>query len=333
MNKIEALKMICTGVEALIAIEEGSAPIVSAPAPSENKDDVPAPAVEKEEVPAVETVPTEEVASYAPMSEETLKGMGYADLKALAKNVGVSAKGTKSQLLKVLIEYFKNMDEETPVEAPPQEEVPQEEVPQEETPADEAGEEVADGEDTRAVVLRMIEENEMSDDDIREVLKDAGLSDKGKHEALIDKLVSAIDDGIIQLEDEEDDEPAPVEEEAEEEESDEPAITPERAKGIKKLMEEVDEQFKDGSLTASDIREFLDQFGDVTIPKKASADKLLELYKENVSMLVDDEGNVCEEGAYFINNVPYCCGRPLNVADDNTATCSVCGETYEFEEE
>ena len=323
MNKIEALKMICTGVEALIAIEEGSAPAVSAPAP----------AVEKEEVPAVETVPTEEVAGYVPMSEETLKGMGYADLKSLAKNVGVSAKGTKSQLLKVLIEYFKNMDEETPVEAPPQEEVPQEEVPQEETPADEAGEEVADGEDTRAVVLRMIEENEMSDDDIREVLRDAGLSDKGKHEALIDKLVSAIDDGIIQLEDEEDDEPAPAEEAEEEEESDEPAITPERAKGIEKLMKEVDEQFKDGSLTASDIREFLDQFGDVTIPKKASADKLLELYKENVSMLVDDEGNVCEEGAYFINNVPYCCGRPLNVADDNTATCSVCGETYEFEEE
>lgn len=326
MNKIEALKMICTGVEALIAIEEGSAPTASAPAPS-NKDDVPA--VEKEEAPAVETVPTEEVASYAPMSEETLKGMGYADLKALAKNVGVSAKGTKSQLLKVLIEYFKNMDEETPAEVPVQEE-----APQEETPADEAGEEATEGEDTRAVVLRMIEENEMSDDDIREVLKDAGLSDKGKHEALIDKLVSAIDDGIIQLEDEEDDEPAPAEVEAEEEEeSDEPAITPERAKGIEKLMEEVDEQFKDGSLTASDIREFLDQFGDVTIPKKASADKLLELYKENVSMLVDDEGNVCEEGAYFINNVPYCCGRPLNVADDNTATCSVCGETYEFEEE
>lgn len=327
MNKIEALKMICTGVEALIAIEEGSAPTASAPAPSENKADVPA--VEKEEAPAVETVPTEEVASYAPMSEETLKGMGYADLKALAKNVGVSAKGTKSQLLKVLIEYFKNMDEETPAEAPAQEE-----APQEETPADEAGEEATEGEDTRAVVLRMIEENEMSDDDIREVLKDAGLSDKGKHEALIDKLVSAIDDGIIQLEDEEDDEPAPAEVEAEEEEeSDEPAITPERAKGIEKLMEEVDEQFKDGSLTASDIREFLDQFGDITVPKKASADKLLELYKENVSMLVDDEGNVCEEGAYFINGIPYCCGRPLNVADDNTATCSVCGETYEFEEE
>lgn len=326
MNKIEALKMICTGVEALIAIEEGSAPTASAPAPS-NKDDVPA--VGKEEAPAVETVPTEEVASYVPMSEETLKGMGYADLKALAKNVGVSAKGTKSQLLKVLIEYFKNMDEETPSEVPAQGE-----APQEETPADEAGEEATEGEDTRAVVLRMIEENEMSDDDIREVLKDAGLSDKGKHEALIDKLVSAIDDGIIQLEDEEDDEPAPAEVEAgEEEESDEPAITPERAKGIEKLMEEVDEQFKDGSLTASDIREFLDQFGDVTIPKKVSADKLLELYKENVSMLVDDEGNVCEEGAYFINNVPYCCGRPLNVADDNTATCSVCGETYEFEEE
>ena len=322
MNKIEALKMICTGVEALIAIEEGSAPIVSAPAPSEKKADVPA--VEKEEVPAVETVPTEEVASYVPMSEETLKGMGYADLKALAKSVGVSAKGTKSQLLKVLIEYFKNMDEETPAEAPAQEEAP----------AEVETDEAIEGEDTRAVVLRMIEENEMSDDDIREVLKDAGLSDKGKHEALIDKLVSAIDDGIIQLEDEEDDEPAPAEVEAEEEEeSNEPAITPERAKGIEKLMEEVDEQFKDGSLTASDIREFLDQFGDVTIPKKASADKLLELYKENVSMLVDDEGNVCEEGAYFINNVPYCCGRPLNVADDNTATCSVCGETYEFEEE
>ena len=323
MNKIEALKMICTGVEALIAIEEGSAPIMSAPAPSENKADVPA--VEKEEAPAVETVPTEEVASYVPMSEETLKGMGYADLKALAKNVGVSAKGTKSQLLKVLIEYFKNMDEETPAEAPAQEEAP----------AEVETDEAIEGEDTRAIVLHMIEENEMSDDDIREVLKDAGLSDKGKHEALIDKLVSAIDDGIIQLEDEEDDEPAPaeVEAEAEEEESNEPAITPERAKGIEKLMEEVDEQFKDGSLTAGDIREFLDQFGDVTIPKKVSADKLLELYKENVSMLVDDEGNVCEEGAYFINNVPYCCGRPLNVADDNTATCSVCGETYEFEEE
>ena len=169
MNKIEALKMICTGVEALIAIEEGSAPTVSAPAPAKNKDDAPAPAVEKEEVPAVETVPTEEVASYVPMSEETLKGMGYADLKALAKNVGVSAKGTKSQLLKVLIEYFKNMDEETPAEVPADEEVP----PQEEVPAEVETDEATEGEDTRAVVLRMIEENEMSDDDIRDLIREA----------------------------------------------------------------------------------------------------------------------------------------------------------------
>ena len=50
-------------------------------------------------------------------------------------------------------------------------------------------------------------------------------------------------------------------------------------------------------------------------------------------MLIDDEGNTVEEGAYMLNGVPFCCGHALEISEDETSgKCSICGEEYEFEE-
>ena len=50
-------------------------------------------------------------------------------------------------------------------------------------------------------------------------------------------------------------------------------------------------------------------------------------------LYIDDDGEMPEEeGAYLVNDVPYCCGRPLKLVD-NTYVCEFCGGEYDAEDE
>ena len=95
-------------------------------------------------------------------------------------------------------------------------------------------------------------------------------------------------------------------------------------------------QFKKGEIERDDLVEFLCDFydEDKKTYKKKSDKEILDAYIEASSNLIDDDGEIVEEGAYTVNGVPYCCGRPLSYdEDEGKYVCEHCGGEYEADEE
>jgi hypothetical protein len=355
MNKLDALKAIAEGINYFIEIEvENASPVSEEPKQEEKpKKSKVASIAEKRAKKEVEE--EEEVAE-----EVDVDSMDYRQLKAYASEIGMKAKGTKGQLLKAVKDFLANGDEEVAEEEEEEEEKPakkpvrgvasikakkaEEEVESEE---DEEPED-DDSEDENTTIKEVestIKEQELTDDDLRDILKDLGLSTKGGHEVLVSKLADAVDAGELSLDDDEVEEEADEEEtESEEEdvaddevaaaeESDEEAeITAERKQAIDDFTAETTEAFENEELSIEDMRDFIKDFGE-KISKKASGEEVLVKYLECASKLIDDEGNTVEEGAYMHNGVPFCCGHALEISEDGTSgKCNICGEEYEFEE-
>ncbi len=157
----------------------------------------------KEEFKEEDTVETAEY------SMEELKAMTQAELKALAKELGVSVRGSKSAILGRILEKLdvtEIEEEETPVEEVKEEELATEEV----EPIDS--------------IQEALEELEL--EDLADLCEQAELSTKGKKQALIARLMTAHNAGEIDLTDffEEEDITEEVEEEIEEDTVDEMKI-------------------------------------------------------------------------------------------------------------
>lgn len=152
----------------------------------------------KEEVKEDDTVESE-------YSMEELKAMTQAELKALAKELGVSVRGSKSAILGRILEKLDvaEVEEEEPVT--------------EEPTTEEADEEVKNDD----AVQEALEELEL--EDLADLCEQAELSTKGKKQALIARLMTAHNAGEIDLTDffEEEDITDEVDEEIEEEAVDE----------------------------------------------------------------------------------------------------------------
>ena len=329
MNKLDALKAIAEGINALIDLEIGNAIPVSEDSKQEEK-----PKKSKVTSLAEKRAEKEIEEKEEAVEEVDIDSMDYRQLKAYASEIGVKAKGTKGQLLKAVKDFLANGGEEADEEATEEVEVESEEED------DDSEEENT----TIKEVERAIEEQELTDDDLRDILKDLGLSTKGGHEVLMSKLADAVDAGELSLDDDEVEDEA--EDEAEEEdvtddenaeedaeESDEETeITAERKQAIDDFTAETTEAFENEEISVEDMRDFIKDFGE-KISKKASDEEVLAKYIECASMLIDDEGNTVEEGAYMLNGVPFCCGHALEISEDETSgKCSICGEEYEFEE-
>lgn len=151
----------------------------------------------KEEVKEDDAVETE-------YSMEELKAMTQVELKALAKELGVSVRGSKSAILGRILEKIDvaEVEEEEPVEEA--EEPATEEVENDDDPIQEA-----------------LEELEL--EDLADLCEQAELSTKGKKQALIARLMTAHNAGEIDLTDffEEEDITDEVDEEIEEDAVDE----------------------------------------------------------------------------------------------------------------
>ena len=326
MNKLDALKAIAEGINALIEIEvENAIPVSEEPKQEEEKP-------KKSKVTSLAEKRAEKKVEEKEESAEEVDvdSMDYRQLKAYASEIGVEAKGTKGQLLKAVKDFLANGSEEAT------EEVEEDDSEEENT--------------TIKEVERAIEEQELTDDDLRDILKDLGLSTKGGHEVLVSKLADAVDAGELSLDDDEvEDEADEAEEsESEEENTDEDAeedaeesddeddeeseITAERKQAIDDFTAETTEAFGNEEISVEDMRDFIKDFGE-KISKKASDEEVLAKYIECASMLIDDDGNTVEEGAYMLNGVPFCCGHALEISEDETSgKCLICGEEYEFEE-
>lgn len=209
-----------------------------------------------------------------------LDGMSYADIKKLAKECEVSAKGSKD----AIIERILAVDVE--VEAPTVDEIVEEEVDTQEEAVEDTEEEsedeaetvVEEEEDIQSMVER--ETAEMSLEEIAEVLADVGKSTKGKRQSLIARLVEAVEEGLISFDDEEDTE---EEESVEEVESDEEEEVEETDS---EEDEEIEEEEEEESLE-SELEEIYAEMDrdEAKSLVKALGDKVLK--KDTVESLLD----------------------------------------------
>lgn len=272
------------------------------------------------------------VASDKTYTREQLDGMTYNNIKKLAKDLGISAVGNREEITNRILG-------DAPVEEEKTEEAPVE------VPVDEK-----DNDPVYAKVVATVAD--MSNEEIADVLADIGVSAKGKREALIDKVVQAVKDGLLELDDEEseDEEEAPEqttptekvaeqstdddEEEDNTNDVDNPNMTEARKKAILAQDDEIRKQFKSKDVTRAGLVEFLQTFYDTEDSMDdMTDDDLLDTYIDAVCRLVDDDGNLVEEGAYLLNGEPACCGRPLTYSEDTKMfICEHCGEEYEAEE-
>lgn len=298
---------------------------------------------------------SEEVMNEPVESEETVKGsltredldsMTYNNLKKLAKDMGVSATGNRETITARLL------NEEV--------EVPKKEVEVEEA----TKEEVAESEDpVKAQVLEAVED--LTNEELADLLSDVGVSPKGKRETLIDKIVKAVSEGLISLDDEDEDEEdtsedidedADLEEDdevdADEEDSDEddeeddeddgvndlsnPDMTEERREAIKAKDKELRKLFKSKKLKVAKMVDFLQDFyeTDEDLEEDMDAEDILDTYIDAVCRLIDDDGDLVEEGAYMVNDLVFCCGREAQyLEDEGIYACEHCGNEYEADEE
>lgn len=287
------------------------------------------------EAPSVE--PEEEVTVEEPETEDVdLGSMKLKELREYAEELGLNSKGKRAEVEDRIREFLDNQDseededlgEEPEEEESEEPEIEENEDSEEDEDSEEAEDEVED--ETYAKVMQYV--NEASDDELRETLEELGLSSKGKREALVEKIYQAVKDGLFEFEeDEEHSEDVEPEEEADEETSEDLGMTEERAKAIEAMEEQVQEEFEEGKITRKEMVAYLKQVG-IAVTKKVEDEAVVEMYTEKLALLIDDEGEFHDEGGdpYNINEVPYCCGAPLEEIEGGYR-CNVCGTEYEAE--
>ena len=254
------------------------------------------------------------------IDEVDLGSMKLKELREYAEELGLNSKGKRAEVEERIQEFLDNQ-EEPEDDSEDLEETEDSEETEEEAEDDEVEDE------TYAKVMEYV--NEASDEELRETLEELGLSSKGKREALIEKIYQAVKDGLFEFE-EEDEEPS-EEVESEEETEEDFGMTEARLKALEAMEIQVQEEFEEGKITRKEMVAYLKQVG-IAVTKKVEDEAVVEMYTEKLALLVDDEGEFHDEGGdpYTINEVPYCCGAPLEEIEGGYK-CNVCGTEYEAE--
>lgn len=256
-------------------------------------------------------------------SEVDLGSMKLKELREYAEELGLNSKGKRAEVEERIQEFLDNQEDSE------DEEVEDSEEDEEDEESEEAEDDEVEDE-TYAKVMQYV--NEASDDELRETLEELGLSSKGKREALVEKIYQAVKDGLFEFEEEDEEPSEDVEPEEETEETSEDlGMTEERAKAIEAMEEQVQEEFEEGKITRKEMVAYLKQVG-IAVTKKVEDEAVVEMYTEKLALLIDDEGEFHDEGGdpYNINEVPYCCGAPLEEIEGGYR-CNVCGTEYEAE--
>lgn len=278
--------------------------------------------IEELEVSAPATTPTAKAS--APATKATASGtldkaqldaMKYNDLKSFAKKAGVDPTGTREAITERLLDVV--------VEAPAEE------------PSEEPAEQ---GVDIQAQVEAAVAE--MSVEEIGDLLKDVGITPTGKRQALIAKLVKAVEEGKIAFGDD-DETPAeePAEEPTEEVEVEdyfpEGEMTEARETTCNELDKELRAEYKKKGISDKEVAEtceafYLDHEGyDSTLPKNEK----LDMYIAATQRMIDDEGEQPEfKEPYEMNGQNACCGHYLKELENGNLYCEVCAQEFEMGE-
>lgn len=298
----------------------------------------------------------------------SLESLSIAELRKMAKELGLDTKGKKVDII-ARIEALnepveENVEEvvEEVIETPEVEEVEDDDVEDEvliedeDDAEEEYEEEEADEDDEEPSELELLkaELEDYSLEELKEVLESVELSTKGKKQALISRIIQAVEDGIIAYGDDEeeieveddldelvtdedeieveevtDEEESDDEEDYEDEEEEEELTVREQAQA--EIEERILEDYENGDLTDKQITKFLNEYSNgtfKTVNKKRSLNKYIEIMTE----LVDEDGDVVELGEpYYVgDDVAFCCGAELKEVDGDFY-CEICGNEYEGE--
>ena len=348
---IDAMKGIRDNLSILIEEMEGNSPKtakVTAEATETKTEEVKTetPKTSRKEREASEKLPNPN----DELTQEQLDGLSYNNLKRLAKEMGIPAVGSRDELTQKILSFdgevpapeaeVESETAEEPVEEKTTRKSPRKIQKSEPEPVEE-DEDDEDDEEEDPIVAQVNEAVEdMTDEEIMDILADVGVKAKGKRQALISAVIKAVRDGKIDLDSDEDEED---EDEAESEETEydvndpeNPDMTEERKAAIKAYEADIRADFKNGDITRKQLIEWLNEFHDTKdTMKKKSDEEILSEYIHCSCLLINDEGEMPEEeGAYTVNGIPYCCGHELAYNEDNdTYICEVCGAEFEAGEE
>ena len=272
--------------------------------------------VEEEQLPkeeVTEDLPEEEVIE---LNKEHLETLGYRDLQKVAKDLDIPANGKKEEIIeRILGEPVEEVVESA-------EEVLEEEVAEE--LKEELDLEVEEVEPSKAdKIAKSLEE--YTEEDLADVLNSVGVSPKGKRQALLSKIIKAIEEGKIEFELDE------VEEEVEE--NIQSNMNEVRQHGVNEILKELDEVFKNDEMSEEEINTTL---SNVYTEEDGYSDKLpleekKEMLRDVYMNLVDDEGNLHDLGEPYVKDEKYaCCSLELEELEDGNLHCNICNQTYEI---
>ena len=314
------------------------------------------------------------------LSREQLMSMKFNDLKKLGASLGVSCSGKRDEIIdrilnvpvKASVEPEESEDEGT---AEKGKVVPiskskkgglkkKKEEPEEEETAEE--EEAGPSEESIKLAEELTED--MSAKEIIDYLAECGIKAKGKKSDVILVLAKGIEDGTVELEDDDEEEAGeeveePVEDgedseevsadDAEEgEEFNEESYFPEydeagynnpdtmtekRAEAVRDMMADIIEKVENDELKEEDMQTLLEN---VCTDEELEAlgedyefEELVAMYCEIRKRFVDDDGEEHEPGdPYELNEKNFCCGHELKYEKKSkTFICESCGEKYTAE--
>ena len=313
------------------------------------KQEVVEPVKEAEEVKEITPVEVKEEAEVTTSfpTEEELNALSYNDLKAKAKEMGVKAVGSK----KVIIENILALNNVEEVKEEPTEAEMDKAIEEAEIPTEDRGEEVdmeADDQDEDALpegeptlydqVVADLEG--YSDEELADILSEVGVSPKGRRQALLAKIVQAIEDGKLEWEDESEQttEDAPQEatepskdvEPQDDQEVDEDDFvgTEARKQACYEECDKIEEDIERGNISMKEIIKFLKEYHNGKYVSQGE-DADVEEYMAIQCDLIDDEGNKHDlADPYYVGDDIYCCGAILKDLNEDLY-CEHCGTTYE----
>lgn len=313
----EALKMIGEGfnllADSLDTVQFESEPVeVKVERPTTKEVEAPVKKVEEES----NTVTFEE-----------LDALTYNDIKTKAKEFGVKAVGSKATIIENILATLGTSEPTQKPVAEPVKPTKVEEPVEDVEEVDEVEEEEDEAESLYDQVVREL--SDYDDEELADILSDVGISPKGKRQALLSKIVQAIEEGKLEWGDEEDN--------VEMVDSDDTQDLYEfkgsdtRRAVCEKINEQLEQDIEDGELTHKQVLKFLQKYYNGTwesVDQDSDFDEYISIQID----LVDDEGEVHPlKEAYYIADDVYCCASQLKDVDGGELFCAFCGQTYTIE--
>lgn len=353
MNKVEVIKGIEETIKGLEHIKTALCEVEKVvPFPSNDVK------VEKE-VPTTEENNTISVGKF---DVEQLSAMKYNEFKKFASSLGVKCTGTRDEIMERILALNVVVDNGEAEVLDAEEEVV-EEAPKkvEKKKVGNKSAEVAPKDEFDIQAEEVAKETDV--EDIIEALSDVGVEANKKN--AVSLLANALREGLIELEEDEDEEEEIIESEEVEEDDEDTAdveedgdeitsesyfsefdpkgfndpesMTEERAEAISSKVEEIITAYSEGELTDEEVASYvednatedeIDLLGD-----EYDEEDILKLYIELVKRTIDNEGEEHEQGEpYEVADKDVCCGHELRYSKKTSKyICEHCGTEYEAE--